>query len=244
MDGQLNEAWRDVLPPLVSFLNAMGFSLFGVNEIGACIMHALFGILSLAFLYLLLRQHLVKTLHLMFFLFLFAAWSPQLLLYFRQSRYYAFMVFGLIPCFYLYERYWQTRTPFYLAAVTLVSALSFFNHYAGGAVTMFSRAAWHLLFRTHETTRREWTAFALYRLTVGTLGLASLVFVGLSVESAADFSHGRYGHRRISRNNALVVAENLDLHSVSCSLRIGSRGRCSSGLPRLCIWFGINARPD
>ena len=175
----LNEELRDVLPPLMYVLNAGGFSIFGVNETGARIMHALIGILSLGVLYLLLHQHLPKHPRLVFFLFLFAAWSPQLLLYFRQSRYYAFMVFGVIAGFYLYERYWLTGKPVYLAGMTFVAALSFFNHYTGGAATMLSLASWHLLFRTRETTRRQWLGFAWCGLFVVASGAAYLAFVGV-----------------------------------------------------------------
>ena len=80
-DGRtLNEELRDVLPPLMYVFSAAGISIFGVNETGARVMHALIGIFSLGFFYLLLRQHLKKNPRLIFFIFLFAAWSPQLLL--------------------------------------------------------------------------------------------------------------------------------------------------------------------
>ena len=175
----LNEDLRDVLPPLMYVLNAMGFSLFGTNEIGARIVPALLGVLSLGLLYLLLRQHLPSQPRLVFFAFMFAAWSPQLLLFFRQSRYYAFMVFGVIAAFYLYERYWRTRKAVYLAALTLVAALSFFNHYAGGAATVLSLATWHLLYRTRKTTRRQWLGFAVCGMFVAVCGLAYLAFLGV-----------------------------------------------------------------
>ena len=95
----------------------------------------------------------------MFFAFPFAAWSPQLLLFFHQSRYYAVMVFAAIAAFYLQERYWQTRRAMYLGALTLVATLAFFNHYSGGAATMLCVAAWHLALRARETSRRQWAAF-------------------------------------------------------------------------------------
>ena len=175
----VNDELRDVWPPLMYVLNAAGFAVFGVNEIGARIMHALVGILSLGVFWLLLRQHVRGHSRLLFFCFLFVAWSPQLLLYFRQSRYYAFMVLGVVAGFYLYERYWRTRNSLWLAALTLVATLSFFNHYTGGAATMLALAAWHLLFRARETTRREWVAFAACGLIVGALGLAYFAWLGV-----------------------------------------------------------------
>ena len=174
----VNDELRDVWPPLMYVLNAVGFAVFGFNEIGARVMHALVGILSLGLFWLLLRQHVPNHPRLLCFLFLFVAWSPQLLLYFRQSRYYAFMVLGVVAGFYLYERYWRTRNNLWLAALTLVATLSFFNHYAGGAATMLALAAWHLLFRARETTRHEWLKFAACGSIVGGLGLTYLVFMG------------------------------------------------------------------
>ena len=175
----LNEDLRDVLPPLMYVLDAAGLAVFGVNETGARIMPALIGILSLAFLYLLLREHLARCPRLIFFILLFAAWSPQLLLYFRQSRYYAFMAFGVIAAFCLYERWWRTGKTGNLAALTAVAALAFFNHYAGGAATMLALASWHLMFRARETTPRQWLALAAGGIVVVALGAAYLFWVGV-----------------------------------------------------------------
>ena len=175
----LNEDLRDVLPPLMYVLNAAGIAVFGVNETGARITPALIGILSLAMLYLLLREHLARWPRLIFFMLLFAAWSPQLLLYFRQSRYYAFMAFGVIAAFHFYERWWRTGKKGHLAALTAVAALAFFNHYAGGAATMLALASWHLMFRARETTPRQWLALAAGGVVVVVLGAAYLAWVGV-----------------------------------------------------------------
>ena len=175
----LNEELRDVLPPLMYVLNAVGFAIFGVNEIGARVVQAVIGIVALGVFYLLLRQHLPKHPRLMFFIFAFAAGSAQLLLYFRQSRYFSVMVLALILLFYLYERYWRSRNSAYLPVIALVAALSFFNHYAGGAATMLSLAAYHLLFRVRATTRREWVLFAICGAAVAAVGTGYLYWLGV-----------------------------------------------------------------
>ena len=175
----LNDELRDVLPPLMYVLNAAGFAVFGVNEIGARIVHAVIGVVALGVFYLLLRQYLLNYPRLMFFIFLFAAWSAQLLLYFRQSRYFSVMVLALILIFYLYERYWRSRRSAYIAAIAMVAALSFFNHYAGGAATMLSLAAYHLLFRARATTLREWVLFALCGAAIVAVGTIYLYWVGV-----------------------------------------------------------------
>lgn len=180
MNGRtLNEELRDVLPPLMYVLNAVGFAIFGVNEIGARIVHATLGIAALGVFYLLLRQHLPKHPRLMFFIFVFAAGSAQLLLYFRQSRYFSVMVLTLLLLFYLYERYWRSRNSAYLPVLALVAALSFFNHYAGGAATMISLAAYHLLFCARTTTRREWVLFAICGAVVAAVGIGYLYWLGV-----------------------------------------------------------------
>ena len=175
----LNDELRDVLPPLTYVINAAGMALFGVNETGARIMPALLGIATLGLLYLLLRQHLPEHPRLVLWCLLFAAWSPQLLLYFRQSRYFAFLAFGLIAAFYLYERWWRSGRAGYLGALTLVAALAFFNHYVGGAATMLALAAWHLLFRARATAPRQWLALAGSGLVVVALGTAYLAWLGV-----------------------------------------------------------------
>ena len=89
------------------------------------------------------------------------------------------MVLMLILLFYLYERYWQSRHPVYLPVIALVAALSFFNHYAGGAATMLTLAAYHLLFRARATTRREWALFAICGAAVAAVGASYLYWVGV-----------------------------------------------------------------
>ena len=175
----LNDELRDVLPPLMYVLNAAGFAVFGINEIGARIVHAVIGIVALGVFYLLLRQHLSNYPRLMFFIFLFVAWSAQLLLYFRQSRYFSVMVLALVLIFYLYECYWRSRHIAYLPVIAVVAALSFFNHYAGGAATMLSLAAYHLLFRARATALREWVLFAICGVAVVAVGSGYLYWLGV-----------------------------------------------------------------
>ena len=175
----LNDDLRDVLPPLMYAVNAASFALFGVSETAARIMPALFGVGSLAMLYLLLRRQLRGHGRLILFCVLLAAWSPQLLLYFRQSRYYAVMALGLITAFYLYEAWWRSGRVWALCGLTLTAALAFFNHYAGGAATMLALATWHLIFRRNETTTRQWLALAVGGGVVVVLGTAYFGWIGL-----------------------------------------------------------------
>lgn len=175
----LNEDLRDVGPPLQYLLTAAGFAIFGVNEVGARILHALAGLLALGFFYLVLRQHLPDHPRLRLFIFAFGASSAQLLMYFRNARYYGVAVLCMMALFYCYERYWRSGKPAWLAAVTLIGVSAFFNHYAAGTATTLSLSAWHLVFRARETTRQQWLAFGACGVLVGALALAYLRFVGL-----------------------------------------------------------------
>lgn len=192
----LNEELRDVAPPLQYVLTAAGFAVLGFNETGARIFHAMAGILALGVFHLILRQHLSNSPRLTFFIFLFVAWSAQLLMWFRQGRYHSVTVLCMMAGLYLYERYWQTKRPLNLAALTLVAALAFFNHYAVGTATMLSLATMHLLFRARETSRREWIAFAGCGSIAGALGLAYLISIGLiggDRDPAASFLSADFG---------------------------------------------------
>ncbi len=176
---ELNRNLINTWPPLPPALNAIGIRIFGFNEVGVRIMHALVGLLSLVLLYLLLLEHLRKHPRLVFFVFLFSAMSAQLLLYFRQSRYYAFMVFGVIGAFYFYERYWRTGKTLFLVLLTLVAAAAFFNHYVGGAATILSVAAWHMLFRARHTSARQYLRFGLGIVIVAGMGAGYLAWLGV-----------------------------------------------------------------
>ena len=175
----LNEDLRRVGPPFQFILSALGFAVFGVNEFGGRVFHACAGLLSLVFFHLVLRQHLPNHPRLRFIVFLFTAWSAQLLMYFRHARYYAVAVLCLIAIFYFYERYWREKRPALLAVVTLIAGVAFFNHYLAGTATMTSLALWHVRLRFRETTYRQWLAFTGCGAVVGAVGLAYLVAIGL-----------------------------------------------------------------
>ena len=179
-DGaSLNADLRDMAPPVQYLITAAGFAVFGFNETGARVFHALAGLLALVFFYLILRQQLAKSPRLVFFILLFSAGSAQLLLYLRCARYYSVLVLCMMVGFYLYERWWQGRSLRWLAPLTVVALAAFFNHYASGVAAMLALALWHLLFRGRATTLREWLAFAACGLLAAGLSLAYLVFIGL-----------------------------------------------------------------
>ena len=102
----------------------------------------------------------------------------------------------MMALFYCYERYWLSKQPGWLAAVTAIGALAFFNHYAAGTATMLSLGTWHLVFRARATTRKQWMTFGACGALVGALGLAYLRFIGLvgaGRDPTASFLTADYG---------------------------------------------------
>ena len=191
----LNDDLRDMGSPVQYLLSAASLALFGTGEFGARFPHALCGLAALGVFYLLLRRLLPAHPRLAFFILLFAAGSAQLLLYFRQARYYGVVVLCAMASFYLYERYWRDKHPLCLAGLTLAITLMFFSHYGSAAGVALGMAAWHLAFRARQTTMKEYIAFAACGAVAGSLALGYLVLVGLigaNRDPTAGFlSHGR-----------------------------------------------------
>ena len=184
----LNDELRDVLPPLTYAVNAAAFAVLGVDEAAARIGPALLGIAALGVLLALLRQHLPGHPRLVFLCFVFAALSPQLLLFFRQSRYYAGFALGTMAAFWLYERYWRTRRRGYLAALWAAGVCAFLNHYTGAAATVLAVAAWHALLRGRETAPGEWLRLGAVAAGVAGAGAAYLVHIGVVGGERAGFA--------------------------------------------------------
>ena len=175
----LNSELRDVLPPFTYFANALGFSLFGVNEIGGRIIHALMGLVALVFFHLLIRHWLPSHPRLGFLIFLFSAQSAQLLLYFRQSRYFAALVMFLMIMMYFYEKYWREKRPIFLAGLVITALFAFFNHYTGATASVLTIAAWHLIYRSKETQKKEWLMFIGGGALFGIVGLSYFLWLGI-----------------------------------------------------------------
>ena len=193
-EANVNSKGEEVYPPLMFLFSTIGISIFGFNEIGARSVHALVGVLALVMFLLLLRQYFPNNTRLLFFIFLFVCLSPQLLLYFRQARYYAFSVFVFITCFYFYEQYWRSGRLLHLTVMTILGLLAFLNHYNNGAASMLAIAAFHVMTRASATTKKQWLLFALAALFITLAGSAYLYQAGTLTaydQMHLSFSKGR-----------------------------------------------------
>ena len=196
-NGQsLNDDLRPMGPPLQYLVTAAGFALFGFNELGARFFHALAGVLALALFFGVLRQQIPDHPRVTLFIFLFVAWSAQLLLYFRQARYYSVSVLCMVAAFYLYEHYWQTKRPVYLAILTGIALVAVLNHYVAGTATMLALGVWHLLCRARATAVREWVAFAVAGMLTALgaiIWLVSIEIIGTDRNVIAGFRTQDFG---------------------------------------------------
>lgn len=182
---------RDTLPPITYLINALGIWLFGDTIFAVRVLHAVIGVAALAVFYLLLRQQFPAHPRLVFFIFTFVGLSAQMLLYFRTSRYYALMILCTLLIFYFYERFCRHRQLSDWAAMLAIAILAFFNQYAATVMTILTFAAWHLCFRTRETTAMQWGLFAAAGALVAAAGLAYFYWLGI-FSDARELSFENY----------------------------------------------------
>ena len=175
----LNADGRIVLPPLMFALTAAGIAVVGDNETGYRVAHAVCGLLTVCLLWALVRLKLPDATRLHFLIVAFVALSPQLLMYFRASRYYAFSILAMVASIYAYERWWSRRDGRWLLGLATVTALAFLNHYAIGIAGTLSLALYHLLFRGRETVGADYARVAAAALPVLVVCLGYLWWIGL-----------------------------------------------------------------
>ena len=151
----LNPEGRIVLPPMMFFLTAAGIAVAGENAVGFRLSHAFCGLLALGLLWSICRRTMPHASRLHFLIVSFAALSPQLLMYFRASRYYAFSVLAMLLSIYAYARWRERKNDWWLILLGIATVLAFLNHYAIGAVGIFSIAIAHLIFRKGEISSAD-----------------------------------------------------------------------------------------
>ena len=185
----LNSEGRIVLPPMMFLLTAAGIAVAGENEVGFRIAHAFCGLLALGLLWALCRRVMPNAPRLHFLIVTFAALSPQLLMYFRASRYYAFSVLAMLLSIYAYERWRERKNDWWLLALALVTVLAFLNHYAIGSVGALSIAITHLIFRGNEVSRADAVKGAMFAIPVLVACVAYLWWIGVIGQDRWGISH-------------------------------------------------------
>ena len=101
-------------------LTAVGIAVAGDNEAGWRIAHAFCGFLALILLWQLCRLSIPGASRLHFMLVALVALSPQMLMYFRASRYYAFSTLCFLATIYAYLKWWDSRKNAWLIALGAV----------------------------------------------------------------------------------------------------------------------------
>ena len=157
----LNRDMRDVLPPAQYALTAASFALLGEGAWQARLPHALCGLGALAALFFLLRRVFPPQQEGAFVAaYVLVCLSPQLLLYFRQSRYFGLMALTCVLTSLAWER-WRERGGWRPGAVlSAVLLTAFLNHYVAAFALGLSLAAWSLF---------PWPSRALLQRDLGRL---------------------------------------------------------------------------
>ena len=182
----LNSDGRTVLPPVMFLLTAAGIAVAGDNEVGYRITHAFCGFVSLVLLWILCKRTIPGKPRLHFMVVALVALSPQMLMFFRASRYFAFSTLSFLAAIYAYSRWWDSRQDRWLVALGVISIAAFLNHYAIGASGAISLVLCHFLFRGGETTRSDFAKCALTAGCVVGVCLAYVYWIGVIGE-------GRWG---------------------------------------------------
>ena len=182
----LNSDGRTVLPPVMFLLTAAGIAVAGDNEVGYRITHAFCGFVSLVLLWILCKRTIPGTPRLHFMVVALVALSPQVLMFFRASRYFAFSTLSFLAAIYAYSRWWDSRQDRWLVALGVISIAAFLNHYAIGASGAISLVLCHFLFRGGETTKSDFAKCALTAGCVVGVCLAYVYWIGIIGE-------GRWG---------------------------------------------------
>lgn len=170
-------------------VTAAGIAIAGDNEIGFRVSHAFCGLLALGLLWALCRRMLANSPRLQFLVVTFAALSPQLLMYFRASRYYAFSILAMLLSIYAYERWRERKSDFWLVVLAVVTVLAFLNHYAIGAVGALSIAMAHLTFRKDEISSTVLIKGVALTIPVFLACACYLWWIGLIGEARWGISH-------------------------------------------------------
>ena len=179
----LNSDGRTVLPPVMLLLTAVGIAVAGDNEVGWRIAHAFCGFLALVLLWQLCRLSIPRASRLHFMLVALVALSPQMLMFFRASRYYAFSTLSFLATIYAYLKWWDSRKNGWLIALGTALIIGFLNHYAIGASVAISLVACHLFFHLRETSRKDYLRCLLTAgFVIGTC-LAYTYWIGIIGES-------------------------------------------------------------
>lgn len=144
-------------PPLMFFVAAASFKLFGVSTWSARLPFALIGVLSLLVFWQIIKTELdaaagptpaASRIFSRAQLYCFASLclSTSFLLFIRNSRYYSLAIFFSLVTYYFYHRALKNPGLRYAIAVGLCATALFYAHFLLAAVLLGALAVQHLIF--------------------------------------------------------------------------------------------------
>ena len=183
----LNEELIHVEPPMMSVVTAIGMGIFGEDLFGARFLHALLGFLGVVFIFLYLRLFLRRQTFLLLITVTFIAFSVDLLMYFRQVRYYGEIFFFMALLVYTYEMFYRTKKWKYFIILVLAGCGGLLSQYPMGAANVLAVGAWHLIYRLKSTSIKEYIMYLCGGLFIAVVGLLYLYSIGV-LSADLDFS--------------------------------------------------------
>ena len=174
----LNERLEHTLPPVMYWVTAGSFAVFGLSDWAARLPHALLGIMGVWIAWMVIRRHVRPERWTALVMLGCITLSPQLILYSRQARYYALMAVVAMATMYLYEQWWRRRKAGWLVALGLTALAGCMNHYTSGTAMIGAIALTHLAGRAERTSASEWIMLAVAGMAPLVLLAGYLAWVG------------------------------------------------------------------
>ncbi len=147
-------------PPLMPWLTAMVFSLFGAGDVQGRLISALSTLAAMALFAMILRREFPRSPSLVAVAFALACLSPFTLGYARSATYNALLLLLHMAVFFAYSEFCASRRLarqiLWAALMTAAAIAAYHTHYLGNAIFMGALGAMHLLCRRREFDRRAW----------------------------------------------------------------------------------------
>ena len=170
-------------PPLSIYMQAAVFRIFGVGEVQARTLMALFTLAAMLLFLDILRREFPGRSGFVALVMMFACLSPITLGYARSATYNSPLLFFNILLFWSYLRFCE-RPQLRFALLTAAAAVaSFHTHYLGSGVFVAALGIFHLLFRRSCFDRRAWLVMGSVAIGYGLLAARFLY---------AEYSTGGY----------------------------------------------------
>jgi hypothetical protein len=158
-------------PPLQFYITALSFYLFGISTWTARFPFVLLGCFSLPILLLILNELKIDKSNILLAISIYAL-SVPLLLYIRQCRYYALIIFFSLCLYYFYLKFLHTQKKVFLVGMGMSAVLLFYSHYLAAVTFCIALIGNYLIYHFRQKDIRY---FAIVFIAVVFLTLPYII---------------------------------------------------------------------